>query len=448
MTTVFVITAIAALVWGLVFFLHAGLLGTATAVLLTGSVFGYEFFHVRMSPMPVTVDRLLFAVMAGQYLVWRRWGLTDPKPMTRADWTLLVFLGWVFLRAVTPGNELPALPRFVLCHFMPLGVYWVVRQTRLTKRADRAVLVTFVVLAVYLCLTAIAEYLQLWWMVYPRHIYTAENTEFLGRARGPFLNPVSNGIAIGFGWLCALPLWFRADFRRRVILGMLMPLFAVGILLTLTRCVWLGALGALFVLLLMLLPGRRQLGLIVVTGFLGLVVLLTQWERLMTFKRDVHLSAEEAARSVELRPLLAVLAWKVFLDHPVAGCGLCQYDAVARYYAFDRKTGLPLEQARTFTQHNVFLSLLTETGIIGMSLFVAVLWLWFREGWKLWYDKRKPPWMRRHGMLLIGMLVMYVVNGMFHDLSQIMTANTYLFYAAGLAMNRRLVRAPASTPRE
>lgn len=440
MTAILVIAALAALVWGVLFFTHAGLLGSAVAVVLAGSVLGHEFFHIQMSPMPITLDRVLFAAMAGQYLVWRRWGLADPKPMTRTDWTLLAFIAWLFIRSFTHAGDLPAIPRLFFNYLMPLGVYWVVRQAKMTERVNFAVLASFAIFAVYLSLTALAENRHAWALVFPRYIYNSPFTEYLGRARGPFLNPVANGLAIGFGWLSTAMLWTRVPRRWRVVLGAAMGLFALGIYCTLTRCVWLGTLGGGFVIVLILLPKWRRLPFVLVCTVVAAALVATQWERLMSFKRDVNLSAAEAAESAQLRPLLAVTAWKMFLDHPVTGVGLCQYDAQSKYYSFDRDIDLPLETARPYTQHNVFLSLLTETGLVGMGLFIAVLTLWFVHAWRLWDDRTRPLWARKQGLILIAMIVAYVSNGMFQDTSQIIMVHTYLFFIAGLTMNSALAR--------
>ena len=42
-------------------------------------------------------------------------------------------------------------------------------------------------------------------------------------------------------------------------------------------------------------------------------------EQLMAFKRDKALSAADAAKSIELRPLLAAVAWEMFKDKPQPG---------------------------------------------------------------------------------------------------------------------------------
>ena len=86
------------------------------------------------------------------------------------------------------------------------------------------------------------------------------------------------------------------------------------------------------------------------------------WERLMSFKRDKELSAAEAAESAKLRPILAVIAWHMFLDRPLLGSGYGQYRTESLAYLSDRSTDLPLEKARPYVQHNVFLALAGRYG--------------------------------------------------------------------------------------
>ena len=91
-------------------------------------------------------------------------------------------------------------------------------------------------------------------------------------------------------------------------------------------------------------------------------------------KRDKKLTAADAEKSVKLRPLLAVVAWEMFKDRPIAGHGLGRYEQ-EQGSAFTpiAATACRLEQARNYVQHNVFLSVLVDTGLIGFGLVLS--WL-------------------------------------------------------------------------
>ena len=86
---------------------------------------------------------------------------------------------------------------------------------------------------------------------------------------------------------------------------------------------------------------------------LALVTVL-EWENLLSFKRDEALGAEKTADSVELRPIMATVAWHMFLDRPLLGCGYSQYKSEHNNYLSDRSTNLALERARDYIPHNVF----------------------------------------------------------------------------------------------
>jgi len=193
--------------------------------------------------------------------------------------------------------------------------------------------------------------------------------------------------------------WPRLRRPGRAILLTIALLMGLGIYYTYTRSVWIGTAAGLMVLLGMTLPREWRLPAFGATMVVATLLVSTQWERLLVFKRDEALSARESAESVKLRPILAMVAWKMFLDRPVFGCGFGQYLDEHGNYLADRSTELPLEKARPYVQHNVILSLLTETGIVGAGLFVALVILWARDAWRLWRSNAAPPWARQQALL-------------------------------------------------
>ena len=66
-----------------------------------------------------------------------------------------------------------------------------------------------VAFGVYLAFTGVAETRGMPALVFPKYILTSEFTEFLGRGRGPFLNPVTNGIFMAVCICCTLMWWPR-----------------------------------------------------------------------------------------------------------------------------------------------------------------------------------------------------------------------------------------------
>jgi O-antigen ligase len=201
---------------------------------------------------------------------------------------------------------------------------------------------------------------------------------------------------------------------------------------TLTRSVWMSGAFAIALAVGLALPWRWRLPLL--AGGVAAAGLLTavQWDNLVEFKRDKALEADKTAESVELRPIMATVAWQMFRDRPLFGCGYNQYGTEHLNYVSDRSTEFPLEHARGYIPHNVALSVLTETGLVGLGLFAATLGLWGRDAWRLWRNANLPLWARQLGLLFLTALGAYVINGMFHDVSVVPMANMTLFFLAGV----------------
>jgi len=424
-----------ALFWVAIVFLRGGLLGGLLLVLLAGSCFGSPFFSAPTGFIPLTSDRLLLLILMAQYVVYRQWGWTDPKPLTKADWVfaafILVLVASTFTHDFKTTKFLPV-SQLLFFYLMPAAMYWIARQTAWTERQALWLFSTLGVFGVYLCLTAFAETRQAWAVVLPKYIASIEFREFYGRGRGPFLNPASLGFFMGVCLAAALMWWPRLTRSRQLILLMVVvPIFALGAYSTLTRSVWMGvALGLAIVIACSLPRGWRtavlgSLAIVCVVGVAG------SWEYLNGFKRDKELSVEDMAQSAKLRPILATVAWHMFEDRPLLGFGFGQYVEEAPAYLSDRSSDLPLEKARPYIQHNVFLGILTETGAVGLVLFVMLLGCWTFDAWQVWRSVEAPLWARQCALLLLATIGVYLPNAMFHNVAVIPMFNMLLCFVAG-----------------
>ena len=144
-------------------------------------------------------------------------------------------------------------------------------------------------------------------------------------------------------------------------------------------------------------------------------------------------SATEARTSADMRASFAYVSWQMFLDRPILGFGFGQFYREKLPYLSDHSTPLQLELIRDFIHHNTYLSLLTETGLVGLGLYLAILIAWARRGWRLTRSDN-PAWVRAHGVLLLGALATYAVQMLFHEVSYTTLDNSLLFLLAGIAV--------------
>jgi O-antigen ligase len=83
--------------------------------------------------------------------------------------------------------------------------------------------------------------------------------------------------------------------------------------------------------------------------------------------------------SVQGRTSENIVAWNMFLDNPITGVGLGNYNAY--YEEYSRKLGIdPRREGRS--AHNLYLEIAAERGIFGFFLFIAIVTLTLAQAFK------------------------------------------------------------------
>lgn len=408
-------------------------------VLLLGSVFGRDFFAIEAGPIPITFDRLLLGGLIGLVGIQFLNSQWDLPRLNGLDFAILLWITVISISTITHdwtySQKMP-LSRLLFFNLFPLALYFLVRSTRMTANSLMWISVLFTGFGMYLAITAIFEVKGLHGLVFPAYIMQSEVTEFLGRGRGPFINPVSNGIFMSVCF-CAVLMWWprRTQNWQRAIVVAIAMLIAVGVYATLTRSCWMGLVltcGAFI-----FWPASwKQKGLMVMAGtVIGVAAFPIVGEKVFAFKRDKNISVDDMAISAQMRPMFAIVAWNMFQDRPLTGVGFGQYTNEKDPYLRDPNTGKPLTITRSLTQHNVFLAYLTETGLIGVLVLLTMLLMMAIVCWDIWSDQSLTLWARQFGLLGIVCLINYSVNGMFHDVSIINQMHILMFFLIGLANN-------------
>ncbi len=432
------ISILAVLLWGLIWCLQGDLVLGALGVVITGACLGHPFWKTDLGPVPVSLDRIALAGLLVAYLLQWRLGRTDPKPIGAADrWLFgLLLVGTAsFLLTGFPPEKLgegSALWRLVAGYLIPGILYWVARQAPMEHRRVRRVWAVLGGLGVYLALSGILERTGQWQWVWPPHIANPEVGLHFGRARGPMVHAVSFGLYLVVCWLAGGVWAFsRARFARLLFLTGV-PFFVAALVFSYTRSVWLGAALAALVLIAVGLQGRLRIVALAALVGLGAAVALGNLDRLVAFQREG--SAAETAQSVQMRGAFAYVSWKMFLDRPVFGFGFGRFPEAELPYLTDRQTDLPLESIRGYVHHNTFLSLLTETGLVGLGLFLGLLMAWAVAAWRLWRTWQAASWARAQGLLMLAVLALYLPQAMFHEMSYLPSDQALVFFLAGLTI--------------
>jgi O-antigen ligase len=233
-------------------------------------------------------------------------------------------------------------------------------------------------------------------------------------------------------------------------------LITLGAFATLTRSIWI-CLPVIYFVFAWIPASIRCRGVMTMAATAGLALALCFFgHKLNSFQRDKHVPVAQMSESASLRPMLAYVAWQMFEDRPLLGCGFGHYTRVKRVYHLDRHSGMPLQKVLGYMQHNIVLSYLTELGLIGVLLFA---WIVVAASWaasRLISIRPDPPddfnrQSRRHsdcGWLLLAMVACWLINGMFHDVSIIPMIGSFMYFLFGLtndSYRQAFGPAPAAT---
>lgn len=452
MPVVITLLAVGALVWGLVCVRWLPPLALAAAAVVVGYVFGHAFWNADVGPLPLTLDRLLLAGTAAAFAIrWRTGGLAS-SPWAPVDWALALTLVWLTASFLMAGSstlvvdEAPPLWRLLFSFWAPALLYLAARQSAITARGSGWLLGALSLLGLYLAITALAETAGAWSLVFPGYIADEELGMHFGRARGPALNSVSLGVYLA---VCFWATWLLLPKLRRmarVVAFAALPLMAIAILLTYTRSTWLGLAASGVAVLAAQTPPRLRWkavgGVVAAAAVLGVV----SWQSVLRLERED--SGGVSQHSVQQRTAFAYVSWQMFKDHPVAGVGFGRFFDKKLPYLSDRTQAFELESLRPLHHHNTFLSLLTETGLIGVAAYLAVLGGVCAAGWRLSQSEPAAAPVRRLGVLAVATVMVYLPSAVFHDLSLVSTDQWLVFLVAGVAVGcERRVAASLSPPK-
>ena len=181
---------------------------------------------------------------------------------------------------------------------------------------------------------------------------------------------VSYGLFLGITMLAAFVWRSRWNRTGQIVWLIVFAAELAAPACTYTRSIWIGTALAIVVALARLFAasGGRSCW---APWSTAPVMSVVQLDSLANLQREG--SATEARTSADMRASFAYVSWQMFLDRPILGFGFGQFYREKLPYLSDHSTPLQLELIRDFIHHNTYLSLLTETGIVGLGLYLAIL---------------------------------------------------------------------------
>lgn len=403
-------------------------------VIVVGSVFGHSFFNVSAGGLPITLDRILLGAVLLWMFVLLATGKIKLQALSRSDMILLMFMGILTLNVVTSDwkyQKNQPLAQLLFNNLMPLALYFVMKNIGYKKSVFQTFNFGLMALGAYLAFTAVCEARGWHALVFPKFILDPLQPEFLGRGRGPFLNPVACGIYQIMGICCGMVWWNRSSSTVRIFLAGFAVLLLAGIFATLTRGVWMGAILAL-VTYVWFTSGWQWRGFFLAAAPIALICLVVVGgDKINSFKRDKDVTEAQMSESIQLRPLLAIVAAKMIVDRPIFGHGFRQYLKTSQEFHIRDAGDYPLQKVQPYVQHNLFLSYAVDLGLMGLFAYMVAFGVWLTLSIKIWRSKQLPWDVQQTGFLFLAFLIGFGLNGMFQDVAVIPMLHHLLFVFAG-----------------
>ncbi|MBS3733550.1 MAG: O-antigen ligase family protein [Phycisphaerae bacterium] len=412
----------------------------------------------------LTVPRLIFVVALAAFalhFLFHRRRLHFDRGLL---WVMLLLAVCVGLSAWATGwttrirqpQEIVSAPyyRFLGSIVMPfvmfLLVYNVVRRERQITWA--LVLVSiygwFALYTGYLQYAAIRGLPAARMLIWPAYINNPEYGHHFDRARGAFSAAGPQAVFLVLLFYVDLYLLRRVRGTGKAVFAVQALLVPPAIFFTGLRSAYLAF--ALCGIVWLLWADRRRLGAakLVFLGLAVLIAVVTLWETLSG--TDRMRGGMGQVQPVVARKILVAQTWEMVKRRPFFGVGFGHF-VDAQHEMRRDPTSLVGLSGGVLVEHNLFLNMAAEMGLVGVTLTVAVFVLLFRESLRLY---RKLPsgasgMLSRSFVILFWIaMVNYLTDAMFRDTLWDVFANGLFWSLAGLvvAYNRLLEPQPLELP--
>jgi putative inorganic carbon (HCO3(-)) transporter len=342
-------------------------------------------------------------------------------------WVMVVLLMWAVGSAVAAGTLTDKGESFKLIEDMgilPFLLFLMAPVAFTTEKHRKVLLGALVALGAYLGLTALFETIPIHGLVFPRYINDPNAGIHWGRARGPFLEAVTNGAALyacGVASVIAMTVWRKRG--PRIGLGMVAVLCGAGLIFTETRSVWVGGVAASIVMMLFVAELRRWLlpvMLVVATALALSFALIPGFEKSFNERKDQK-------ETVYDRKNLARAAENMVEAHPLVGIGWGRFTSESGDY-FEQSRDYPLTATHDVGIHSVFLTYAAEIGLVGIGLWVLAVLLGVGSALIARVPPEVIPW--KIGLAAFAIFFLVTSNFVFAQVFQ----NNMLWLLAGLIL--------------
>lgn len=388
---------------------------------------------LRMPGLPdMSIARMVMVLIMVMMVLAMLFGKNPFKAPVLPDILVILHTSYILFNAMFIADGSHFNLWYVSC-LSPMLAYFFGKQFVESDRHIQQIIYSFVFMTAYFWLVSIAEHFRIMFLIWPKTIIDAMGQHWVGRSRGPFLQPAVFGQILGMYLLVHFYLLTRkiSQVRRLLIWGNL-ALGSVGLLFTYTRGGWLATLAGIGVLGV-LRPGYRKM--ILIMCFVGIV--FGTAGLLQRANGDLLQDRVGNTGTIENRAGVMYAAFKAIQNNPFFGVGFFEFKNVAYLYsqgAYVPGIGYVKKKMGDHGSiHDMYVGRTAEEGLIGMALWFAFLVAVSRNYIRRWKENPQGEWFNRDLITLFAALsAVYLVGGMAINFRFFALINILPYFFAGV----------------
>ena len=404
-----------------------------------------EFGPVLELGLTVTPDRLVFIII----LVFAIWKLTCGElqfpGLGKVGCYMLLFTLICTVSSFVLGAGSHVLYYLFDFIYNPFTIFVLAKSIPHSHKKLESLSFAFLAVGAYLAINGAFEHFGPHTLVWPKYILDPHVGIQFERTRGSFASSEALGMALIMSFL------FYAFYSTRVkgkklYWAYLMMLVTAGVIYTANqRSAWV-SFGLCLAILAIAKTEMKQvarvfIGFVLLGFFLGVGTHLSFWETRTLFSQRQETVSYRQAND------LATLA--MGMANPIFGIGFGNFKSAWPKY-FRPIEGSEIEiRDLTDGNHNTFLGLFAEIGLVGFVPYLMIFCHMFRVGLRVY--GREEGLAREFSLVFLLVMISYLVGANFSDYRSGRFHNTVLFLlfgaVAGIDVQGAILHSPVVRPR-
>jgi putative inorganic carbon (hco3(-)) transporter len=372
--------------------------------------------------LTVTPDRLVFIIIFLLAIWSLTYGELQLPSLKNGGGSMLLFTLICTVSNLMTGSGSDVLFYLFDFNYNPFVIFLIAKSLPHSRKKLESLSFAFLAVGTYLVINAIFEHFGPHALVWPQYILDPEIGIQYGRTRGSFVSSEALG-----GALVVTFLFY--DFYTTYVKGIklywayfMLPVTAAAIYATTQRSVWMSWGLCLGILAIMKTKMRRDirliLAVIILAFFSGVGNHFSFWADQTLFSKR--------QQTVNYRLVNNLTTLSMGMANPIFGVGYGNFKIKWQNYFYPIADDVP---DLTDGNHNTFLGLFAEVGLVGSIPYLLTVYYMFQVGLRVY--RKSEGFERDFSLIFLLVTMSYIIGGNFSDYRHGQFCNTALFLLFG-----------------